>query len=145
VSALSLGVIVVEAAHDSGVFSTVRWALDQGTEVFAVPGNITASTSAGTNRLIREGAKMVTCVEDILEELRPREATRADVHSPPAVELSPQEEQLRTVLSSSPQHIDAIADSTGLPIPQALSILLALEIKGAARQLAGKMFVRTGS
>ena len=68
ISGLSDGVIVIEARKQSGTLITVDYALDQGKEIFAVPGNINNSSSYGTNQMIKEGAKIVTCLEDILEE-----------------------------------------------------------------------------
>ncbi len=142
ISGLSLGVVAVEASLNSGVFSTVRWAADQGRDVFAVPGDVNRRTSVGTNRLIREGAKLTTCIEDILEELN-LTAPGKEEHPVPQIELTEKERSIFDLLSSEPTYIDQIATSVKLPVAEASSLLLSLELKGAVKQLAGKQFVKT--
>ncbi|MBI4551277.1 MAG: DNA-protecting protein DprA [Candidatus Latescibacteria bacterium] len=147
ISGMSLGVIVIEAGQDSGALITAQYALDQDREVFAVPGPITSAASEGTNRLIKRGvAKLIQHVDDVLEELAPQLGLSLPASSaPPApVQLSllPDEDRLYQVLSDRPQHIDTLAAATNLPTSQALAVLLALELKGAIRQLPGKVFIR---
>jgi len=139
ISGLSLGVIVVEAGQRSGALITAQCALDQGREVFAIPGNINARTSKGTNQLIKEGAKLVDGVDDILEELGMASSPSDD--SPPP-KLEGDEATLFELLSSEPIHVDRIIRQTGYSSPQVLSLLLSLELKGLVRQLSGKLFVR---
>jgi DNA processing protein len=140
ISGLSMGVLVVEAAEGSGSLITAAIALEQNKEVFAVPGNITSGNSAGTNRLIREGAKMVLQHDDIIEELAPvlkgfiRNETRR------TAELTPEEQGLCSCLTREPRHIDALSRESGLPVQRILDILLSLELKGVIRQSDGKRF-----
>ena len=142
ISGLSLGVVCVEASGNSGVFSTVQWAADQGKEVFAVPGDVKKKTSVGTNRLIREGAKLVMGVEDILEELNLDLETLETAVKNIADLSSEGERKVYELLTQSPLHIDKIAHEVALPTSQTLSILLSLELKELIRQLPGKTFVR---
>lgn len=141
ISGLSLGVLVVEAAVDSGSLITAQYALEQNREVFAVPGNITSFTSAGTNRLIRQGARLVTASADIIEELAPvlKGFLRSD-RGISAAELTDEENRVCTVLSRDPKHIDMLSREAMLPVQQILGLLLGLEIKGVVRQGAGKRF-----
>jgi DNA processing protein len=140
ISGLSMGVLVVEAAEGSGSLITVSSALEQNREVFAVPGNITSKNSAGTNLLIRQGAKIVLRTGDIIEELAPvlkgfiRNETRLNV------ELSSDEQKICTGLSGEPKHIDDLVREIGLPVHKILDILLSLELKGVIRQSDGKRF-----
>jgi DNA processing protein len=140
ISGLSMGVLVIEAAEGSGSLITASIALEQNREVFAVPGNITSGTSAGTNMLIRQGARMVTRAEDIVEELTPmlkgfiRSETRREV------ELSAEEKGLCGCMTREPQHIDSISREIRLPVHKILDILLSLELKGVVRQSDGKRF-----
>jgi len=159
ISGLSLGIIVVEAAQRSGALITADCALEQGREVFAVPGPMTAVTSQGTHQLLKQGARLVTCVEDVLEELRltpmPSATQTAGQEQPPA--LAPQPEHspaqlpepercvLACVSAREPQHIDAIAAHSGVGMPAVSSILLQLELKRLIQQLPGKQFVRCAS
>lgn len=141
ISGLSLGVLVVEAAVDSGSLITAQYAVEQNREVFAVPGNITSVTSGGTNKLIRQGARLVTASRDIIEELAP--VLKGFLHSDrsvPAVEMSGEESRVCTVLSREPKHIDMLSRETMLPVQQILGVLLSLEMKGVVRQGAGKRF-----
>lgn len=144
ISALSLGVIVVEAALDSGSLITVAYALEQGREVFAVPGNITSGTSKGTNDLIKKGARLVESAEEVLDELRPqikgilREAKASA--SKPRPEMNAEEKTVYNYLNDEPKHIDSIIRQLNMPTNRALSILLNLELKGVVRQTQGKHF-----
>lgn len=141
ITGMALGTVAVEAREDSGVFSSVRWASDQGREVFAVPGPVTAATSVGTNRLIKQGAKLVQSVDDILEELNV--AVPPPLPQPPKPRPDAAELPVFQALQDAPLHIDLIAQGSKLNTAEALRILLALELKGMARQLPGKLFVRT--
>ena len=138
VSGLSRAVVAVEAGEKSGVLNTVAWALDQGRDVYAVPGNVTAQQSVGTNRLLREGAKPVLCAEDVLSELglKVKREERA------RVEVAEDERPVLDFLSSEPVHVDDICEGVGVPMAGLLSVLFQLEMKGLVRQLPGKLFVR---
>jgi DNA processing protein len=141
ISGISRGVLVVEAAEKSGSLITAEYALEQGREVFAVPGNINFSSSRGANRLIKQGAKLVESVEDILEELPQRQGAIASGSSPASgFCLTPQEAALYTLLAGSPLHIDDIIVKSGLTVGDVSAILLRLELKGAIMQLPGKIF-----
>jgi DNA processing protein len=146
ISGLSLGVVIVEAGPKSGALLTAHCALEQNREVFAIPGNLGAKNSEGTNRLIKEGAKLVTSVEDILEELRfdtgkEKPATRMEEEKA-LLDLSEMEKSIFNLISDEPYHIDKIAACASIDVPQTLSALLSLELKGLVKQLSGKMFVR---
>ncbi len=144
ISALSFGVVVVEAARDSGSLITAACALDQGREVFAVPGNITSGNSRGTNDLIRKGAKLVESAEEVIEELRPqlKGALREDftAFEKKLPEMTDDEKTLYQYLDSEPKHIDTITREKSMTTGKALSILLTLELKGVIRQTEGKRF-----
>lgn len=158
ISGLSLGVLIVEAGEKSGSLITARCALDQNREVFAVPGSIDLPGSRGVNRLLRQGAKLVENVEDILEEILPQlerpTAARPDATEkiPARVEGAPagtpglealtdQESRLLRFVTETPQDADTLINRTGLAAAEALSLLLSLELKGYIRQLPGKRFI----
>ncbi len=138
VSGLSQGVIAVEAGEKSGVLSTVAWAVDQGRDVYAVPGNLTSPQSTGTNRLIKQGAKPVWSVDDVLQDLGIEARREAQAR----IEVSPDEKPVLEHLSGEPKHVDEICESLGIPVATLLSLLMQLELKGLVRQLPGKLFVR---
>jgi DNA processing protein len=140
ISALSRGVVVVEAGEASGSLITARYALEQGREVFAVPGNVTCSGSHGVNGLIKEGAKLVERVEDILEELSIEPLSPAANGPPPSFALTPQEAELYTLLCQGPLQIDDIIVQSALTAAEVSATLLRLELKGAIMQLPGKHF-----
>jgi DNA processing protein len=144
ISGLSLGVIVVEGHYDSGAMITAKQALEQGREVFAVPGNIELEQSKGPHWLIKQGAKLIENVEDVLEELKFQIPEIKDQNSKTKpLNLSPEEEKIYGTLSVDPKHLDLISVETGLPVYQVASILTLLEIRKVVRQLPGKLFVST--
>jgi DNA processing protein len=138
ISGLSRAILAVEARDSSGVLNTVRWAADQGREVLAIPGSINSETSSGTNELIKDGAKPVTRVEDILEYLN----IQPSPQQPPVPALTEADQELLKYLSESPIHVDELALQAKQPMPVLVGRLLELEMKGVIRQLPGMMFVR---
>jgi DNA processing protein len=150
ISGLSLGVVVVEAAHRSGSLITARFALEQGREVFAVPGMARHFRSVGPHGLLKQGAKLVEGAEDILEEIRPllgtglsrRESGKPEYSENPAGGDLPREEgRIVSALSAMPIHIDEIARVTEMSASSLSALLLGLELRGVVRQLPGKYFV----
>jgi len=145
ISGLSLGVVVVQASEKSGSLITAGYALEQGREVFAVPGNVGAEGSRGTNRLIREGAKMVESSEDILEEILPqwrREGEILQEVKRPEEDLIEEERILYDLLGETPTHIDVMIRESRLDPGKVSSFLLDLELKGLVTQWPGKCFSR---
>lgn len=140
ISGLSLGVVIVEAGERSGALITADYALEQGREVFAVPGNIFRKGSKGTNNLIREGAKPVLSVQDILEELNlTMVSQQMEVR-----EVVPENETESTLLeyiTAEPTHIDEIGRQSGLPISVVSSTLAMMELKGMVRQVGGMNYI----
>jgi DNA processing protein len=140
ISGLSLGVIVVEAPEKSGALITVDFAADQGRDVFAVPGPATASTSAGCNRLIRDGARLVRSVDDVLEDLRLRQPAAAEVQQP--LLLEEDERRVLNVLTSEPQHIDDVMEAVDLQLPHVAALLLTLELRQLVRNVGAQYYTR---
>ncbi|HEX8960185.1 MAG TPA: DNA-processing protein DprA [Geobacteraceae bacterium] len=140
ISGMARGVLVVEAMENSGSLITAQFALEQGRDVFAIPGNINSGVSRGTNRLIKQGAKLVECVDDILEELPARSGSVPSANTRPDFGLTPREAGLYTLLAEAPLHIDEIIVKSALTVGDVSAILLGLELKGAVIQLPGKIF-----
>lgn len=145
ISGLSMGVIVIEAGEKSGALLTAYYALDQDREVFAVPGRAGDDKSKGCNRLIQKGAKLTTNIDDVLCEV---ESIRKFPTIPKQMEfdfkLEGNEKYVYDALSAEPMHIDTLSEKINQTTYEVLSTLLILELKGAVRQLAGKMFIRIG-
>lgn len=148
ISGLSLGVVVIEAARKSGALITVNCALEQGREVFALPGKIDSFTSRGTHDLIKHGAKLVESSEDIIEELEAlkfcqAKETKAENKIKVELDLPEEERQIYACLSSEPMHIDEIMCKVNLSYGKLLTSLLKLQHKKLVKELAGKVYVRT--
>ncbi|SDU21150.1 DNA protecting protein DprA [Verrucomicrobium sp. GAS474] len=148
VSGLSFGVLVVEAGLGSGALITAKQALEQGRQVFAVPGRIDTPHSKGCHQLLKEGARLVEDVNDILGEMEflfpPKEMTALGSSRPAPADLTPEEALLFETLGTEEVPIDTLIAKSGLPSGKVSSTLLRLEMKRLVRQLPGKLFVRTG-
>ncbi len=148
ISGLCLGVVVVEAALRSGSLSTARHAMEQDREVFAVPGPVDMHTSRGCHALIRDGARLVETVEDILEELGPLvrevepEPEAEPVRHPAELSLSDLERSLLGHLDNLPKAVDELIVRTGMTASQVLSTLSVLEMRRLIRRVPGNQFVR---
>jgi DNA processing protein len=152
VAGLPLGVVVVEGAQYSGSLITARLAMEFGREVFGVPGNVTQPVSFAPNQLIKQGAKLVTCAEDVIEELpTPVRAALVQAEQPEAEQrnllagagLNGSEKKLYELLSAEePVHIDDMVERSGLNSSDVLATLFNLEMKGIVRQLPGKQFCK---
>ena len=145
ISGLSLGVVVVEATEKSGSLITASLATDQGREVFAVPGEVGSSRSRGAHRLIRQGAKLVEAVDDIIEEIAPQLVRPAGATLGHRVRQLPQNssaavQKIFAILQERSLQVDEIIEDSGLVAAQVLGILLDLELQGYLKQLPGKVY-----
>jgi DNA processing protein len=152
IAGMGLGVVVVEGAQYSGSLITARLAMEFGREVYGVPGNATQPSSFGPNQLIKQGAKLVTGWEDVIEELpTPVRAELLPVEAATAKEratlveqdLGPTERPLYELLSlDESRHVDELVEQSGLTSSEVLAALFDLELKGVVRQLPGKQFLK---
>lgn len=147
ISGLSKGIVVIEAAEKSGSLITADFALEQGKEVFALPGDINNSMSKGTNNLIKQGATLTTDVEDILNVFNWKNSVNAEesVNAQANIEilnLTNSEKEVYMYLNEKPQHIDNIIGKLSLPLSEISSNLIMLEIKQLIKQLPGKLFIK---
>ena len=144
ISGLAIGVVVVEATEKSGSLITAALAVEQGREVFAVPGEVGSSRSRGAHRLIRQGAKLVETVEDILEEIAPQLIApngRAAMSSRTLpVDTQPETRKIFDLLQERPLHIDEVIEASGLLTSRVSQILLELELQGFLKQLPGNRY-----
>jgi len=147
ISGLSRGVAVVEATKQSGSLITASLALDQGRDVFAVPGSINSFKSTGTHFLIKQGAKLIENADDILDELGFNDRSilksgvlRGESDAPP--DMNGPERKIYEILGDYPMHIDEIVRLGEMDAGEVSGILMGMELKGLAKQLIGKMFVR---
>ena len=159
ISGLTLGIVIVEAAKNSGALITADFALEQGREVFAVPGKISSVTSEGTHELIKDGAKLVQGAEDIMEELslceiEPMAGKERDIKEEKISKkitryvynsLTDDERKVYKILSDEPLYIDDVAEESGVESRLVSKVLLALELKRLIKELPGKQFIRTES
>ncbi len=145
ISGLSLGVVIVESDHKGGAMITAKYAIEQNRDIFAIPGSIFSPKSNGTNALIRDSqAKLALSPDDIIAEYphhRPEPQSLIEQFSQ-LPDLSADEQKIYALLSHEPIHIDTLAEQSGLDVSDVLILLFELEMKGVARQLAGKLFQR---
>lgn len=147
ISGLARGVVVVEATRRSGSLITASFALDQGRELFAVPGSIDSFKSTGTHWLIKQGAKLVENVKDIVEELELGLGEDLGRNSEDEIQQAPPpmdepERKIHEIVGDYPIHIDDVVRQAGMEAGEVLSILLRMELRGLIKQLPGKRFVR---
>jgi len=142
ISGISLGVIVIEAKEKSGSLITAEHALEQGKEVFALPGNINSIFSRGTNKLIKEGAKLIMDIEDVIEEIYvlKNKQYKSKEKEIDYSQLSELEIKVVEIMKEGPVHCDMIAFKTGLDISTVNSIITILEIKGIVKEISGRVF-----
>ncbi len=154
ISGLSRAVVIVEANDRSGALITARHAAEQSRELFAVPGNVDSAASGGTNRLIRDGARLVRDADDILEDLAgvsssqghlPAGSTIPGAQAPastPPPGLDETQQRLWDQLADGPRHIDDLVRAVGVPVAQLNGMLMLLEMKKAVRRLPGNIYER---
>jgi DNA processing protein len=146
ISALSLGIVVIEAGEKSGALLTATCAGEQGKEVMAIPGNIDRPASRGTNALIQDGAALVQDPKDVMRVLgllmleQPSESSRSDAAS--GKDLPESQRRLLSLLSLTPKHIDALAAEAKMSADEAGTLMTLLEMEGLAHRLPGSSYIR---
>lgn len=142
ISGLSHGTLVIEAGLKSGALITVDCALEQGREVYALPGNISSQFSTGTNKLLKEGAKLITSVEDILEDLNITNCFGAAKPTNRAIILDFFETEVYNALEDGEKGVEELIQKTGIDIGRLNAVLTIMEIKGIIKQIPGKIFMK---
>lgn len=140
IAGLSRGILVIEAAEESGALITARIALEENRDVFAVPGPITSPQSAGTNLLLKQGAHPVNEANDILDALHWNDVPRI-LQNRVIVPDSPEEATMLPLLSGEPQHVDELVQASGLATPVVITTLTMMEMKGKVRHVGGMLYV----
>jgi len=144
ISGLSQGTVVVEAAEKSGALITADFALEQGRDVMAVPGNVVNPLTRGPHRLIKQGARLVEGTGDIIDELGLEKIFPIPAAAQSGLKMSGAEEALYRLLSLDPVSLDELIGRSGLLPQKAMAALMYLEIKGLAKQMPGRFYIRTG-
>lgn len=144
ISGLSNGVVIVEAAEKSGALITADFALEQGKEVFAIPGDLNNPMSKGPNNLIKQGASIVTDISDIISNFNwnNKQENINKEENIDILNLTDSEKIIYMSMDNNPQHIDILIDKIQLPLSEISSNLIMLEIKQLIKQLPGKLFVK---
>lgn len=142
ISGLSRGILVIEAKEKSGALITADFALEQGRDVFALPGPVNSKTSFGPNNLIKQGAKLITGIEDILEEYYDINHTPGKAEQGTLALLDDNEKRIVELLVNNSLHFDEVLQDTGLDIGLASTLLLKLELEGIIKSLPGNYYVR---
>ncbi len=140
ISGLSNGVLVIEAQEKSGTLITAGHAADQGKEIFAVPGNIDSLFSKGTNALIKDGAKLVTCIDDIIDEIFELKNLVKAEKNKLSLSFNRNELKIIDILKTGNKSIYEITENTDMEISDILSTLTVLEMKNIVKQMSGKKF-----
>ncbi|MFZ6676069.1 DNA-processing protein DprA [Undibacterium sp. Xuan67W] len=150
ISGLSKGVLVIEAAGQSGSLITARMAAEQGRDVFAIPGSIHSPLAKGCHQLIKQGAKLVDTAQDILDELRflpmmrPVAASSTQTTSASLAEITSADQRLLDAIGYDPVHVDHLVEQVGIDVAELSGVLLTLELDGHIEQLPGGMVKRIG-
>ncbi len=140
IAGLSLGTLVIESKVDGGALITAKQALEANREVFALPGPITLPTALGTNQLIREGAKIVLCVEDVLAELKIKQVDIKEKIKADLEKLSENEKSIIHLIEAEPAHIDKIIQTVKLKPHVVSSVLTNLELRGYIKNTGGQTY-----
>ena len=141
ISGLADGVVVVEAGQKSGALITAELALQQGRELFAVPGRPGSERSIGTNALLKRGARLITSIDDIFEELPRLKGEVSARRFKARPELTEMEQKMIDALTDGPLQVDKLSRSLKTPVAELMEFLLALEMKGMVQELSGKRYV----
>jgi DNA processing protein len=142
ISGLCKGVVIVEAAEQSGALITARHAAEQGREVFAVPGPIDSPASAGCLELIRKGARLVRGIDDVLEEFGGMASPASSMSAEPPPGMDATQRRVWEAIIEGPRHLDELAQQLALNVPQLSTALMMLEMKKAVRRLPGNRYER---
>ena len=138
---------MVEAGARSGALISARMSMEQGREVFAVPGQVDSRMSKGCHRLLKDGAKLVESIDDVLEELGPLATPtqidgETEIRHPAELKLSEQESLILNSITSEPTDFDTIIEQTELPASRVLSTVSVLEIRRLVKRVSGTTFIR---